>query len=49
MLVTILVVLLILGLALYGTRYLPIDGGLLGLIQFALVAIAIIYLIGAVL
>jgi hypothetical protein len=44
MLITILVVLLLLALALYGVRLLPFDGNILLLIQVVLVVIAIIYI-----
>lgn len=44
MLVTILVILLILALALYGVRLLPIDGNISLLIQVVLVVIAIIFI-----
>lgn len=44
MLVTILIVLLILGLALYGVRFLPVDGNIAQFIQLVLVVIAIIYI-----
>ena len=43
MLITIVVVLLLLGLALYAVeRFLPLDGTITRLIQFALVIIAIV-------
>ena len=44
MLVTILIVLLLLALALYAVRLLPLDGNLALLIQVVLVVIAIIYI-----
>ena len=44
MLLTILVVLVILGLALYATQLLPIDGRVTLLIQLVLIVIAIIYI-----
>lgn len=45
--VTILIVLLVLGLALYGLRFLPLDGTIQQLLAFALVVIAIIYILRA--
>lgn len=45
MLLTLLIVLLILGLALYACeRFLPLDGTIVRLIEFVLVIIAIIYI-----
>jgi hypothetical protein len=44
MLITILVVLIILGLALYATQLIPIDDRLTLLIQLLLIVIAIIYI-----
>ena len=44
MLITILIVLLILALALYGVRLLPLDGTITLLIQVVLVVIAIVYI-----
>lgn len=44
MLVTILIVLVLLGLAIYGTRLLPFDGRIVVLIQIVCVVIAIIYI-----
>lgn len=44
MLVTILIVLVLLGLALYATQLVPLDGRLLLLIQLVLIVIAIIYI-----
>lgn len=47
MLLTILIVLIILGLALYATQLIPLDGRLTLLIQAVLVIIAIIYIVQA--
>jgi len=48
MLITIVVVLLILGLALFACeRFLPLDATIVRMIEFVLVVIAIIYIISA--
>lgn len=45
MLITIVIVLLVLGLALFAVeRFLPLDGTIVRLIEFVLVIIAIIYI-----
>lgn len=47
LLVTILIVLLVLGLALYAVQLLPLDGRILLLLQIVLIVIAIIYIVRA--
>lgn len=44
MLITILVVLLLLALAIYGARLLPLDGTLVAIIQVVCVVIAILFI-----
>jgi hypothetical protein len=44
MLITLLIVILILGLALYAVQLLPIDGRLTLLLQLVIIVIAIVYL-----
>jgi hypothetical protein len=47
MLITILIVILLLALALYAVRLLPLDAPLSGIVQVLLVIIAIIYIASA--
>lgn len=47
MLLTILIVLIVLGLALYATQLIPLDGRLTLLIQVVLIVIAIVYIASA--
>jgi hypothetical protein len=47
MLITILVVLILLGLALYATQLIPLDGRITLLLQLVLIVFAIIYIASA--
>lgn len=47
MLITIVIVLILLGLALYAIRMLPLDGQITAFIQILLIIIAIIYIANA--
>lgn len=47
MLIVILIVLIVLGLALYAVQMLPFDGRILMLIQVVMIVIAILYIVRA--